>query len=89
MSPSTAAIVNNATVFTLVHIESYRPITVNRDGIDYLACFLDENVARLARTDLGLDEHCDVFGEPVGSIKFSHLCIDGDYVEIKRTPVGA
>ena len=72
----------NQHIYALQHIESREFICMLQDGQDYLACFSDGDTALQFRTELGLQEHVDLFATTLGHSPFRHFWLDGESVEI-------
>lgn len=73
-------------VYSLRHIETSEYICLLQDGVDYLACFTDGDTALEFRTELGLQEHVDVFVSPLDTCPFTHFWLDGEY-QVAETPI--
>lgn len=84
MSTGTRAVLDDAVIYALRHMEEARFIMVMRDGVDYLACFLDPRDAGEFRAGLGLVEYVDIVDCRVSEAPFTNLNIDGDWTTLPR-----
>lgn len=85
MTPATAAIVNDAVIFALRHIENREEFICGlKDGVDYLVCFTSLTDAEDWRMHAGLTEHVDIVDCRVSESLHDHLYLDGEFVELVR-----
>lgn len=70
-------------IYALKHIESGEFICLLQEGYDYLACFSDGDTALSFRTELGLQEHVDLYCSTMDRCPFTHFWLDGTNIDLE------